>query len=44
MLTPMSINRMVLAVVVGVLVAGVVLAWQPSAMVSNPEAAMHDGR
>jgi len=44
MLTPMSINRMVLAVVVGVLVAGVVLACQPRAMVSNPEAAMHNGR
>jgi len=44
MLTPMSIKQMVLAVVFGVLVAAAVLAWQPSAMVSNPEAAMHDGR
>ena len=43
MLTPMSIERMMLAVVFGVLVAGAVTACQPHAMVSNPEAEMHAG-
>jgi hypothetical protein len=43
----MSINQMMLvmlAAMFGVLMAAAVLACQPRAMVSNPEAAMHDGR